>query len=405
MKSLPQKRWFTGEEIISLGVQSFELLNAVKTSKLTPYNDKGCKILEKDNLPKKKLSLDEIALAIRVNDKREQAIDNGRVTPSIRKFKPLTEDEIIAKARREYENQEGTPIIPEDCIAVHFSDNNVLMFLYKHDEVKTFINELNKDVIEDKNAVFKNISDMTLREALGFPEEEKTQKRFTLRDALAGYMAEDKNPFAVKSTSISKIIKTAEPVTGNNFFRHERDFWKIGYEGKEATIKYSKGLHYIALLLSNPEETISYLDLCHAVDPPEGKKIQLREATDEGLFIAERSKDIEAINTPETIENLKKELVRLISENDNEDDLERDPLIVAENEKRIADIEKSLKEGSFENKAYSKTQESVSKAIKRAYKELSDNNMSELVKYLKNNKITLIKKHGYMYSGTPWKIK
>lgn len=149
MKSLLQKRWCTGEEIISLGIKDFELLDVVKNGKLTPYdNEKGFKVVDVSTLQRKKQSIEEIELSIRIEEKRVQSIINGRHTPSGRndtltEFKSLTENEIKAKAKKEYQNQQGTPIIPKDCIAVRFTKANVITFIYKSDEVDHYLKELN----------------------------------------------------------------------------------------------------------------------------------------------------------------------------------------------------------------------------------------------------------------------
>ncbi len=51
----------------------------------------------------------------------------------------------------------------------------------------------------------------------------------------------------------------------NSIFRHEGEYWTIVYEETLFRIRDSKGLRYLAYLLSHPDKRIHCTDLCSAV--------------------------------------------------------------------------------------------------------------------------------------------
>ena len=47
-------------------------------------------------------------------------------------------------------------------------------------------------------------------------------------------------------------------------FRHEGDFWRMGFAEKECLVRDKKGLHHLAALLGRPDEAVAATDPAHA---------------------------------------------------------------------------------------------------------------------------------------------
>ena len=56
------------------------------------------------------------------------------------------------------------------------------------------------------------------------------------------------------------------PTKPENVFRKEEEIWRITFQGDSIALKDTKGLRYIAYLLSTPEKECHVFDLIAAVD-------------------------------------------------------------------------------------------------------------------------------------------
>lgn len=63
----------------------------------------------------------------------------------------------------------------------------------------------------------------------------------------------------------SAEIPTDEMAKSRNIFRKEGDVWRIVYDGEEKSIKHTKGLSYLAILLRNPRRSLHVFDLIQEV--------------------------------------------------------------------------------------------------------------------------------------------
>jgi len=183
-------------------------------------------------------------------------------------------------------------------------------------------------------------------------------------------------------------------------FIRERDVWTITFEGKKGPIKDLTGLRYIAYLLERPREDVSCFNLYHAMYPSDTTTITKELATVEGLSIAARSKEIEAVNTPKTKKEFGERYRQLNEEHDQaESDGEKEKI---ENEQD--QIEKALKCSRFRDPINSKAQSNVKKRINCAMNAIrQNNNFKSLVAHLEKN-IKPDGKYGYFYTGASWEI-
>jgi len=71
---------------------------------------------------------------------------------------------------------------------------------------------------------------------------------------------------AVSPVSAPSQKPSPEPTTSDDIFRKEADFWTIAYEGNVFRLKDSKGLHFIAYLLGNPNKECHVSEIMAAVE-------------------------------------------------------------------------------------------------------------------------------------------
>src|SRR5712692_574089 len=62
-------------------------------------------------------------------------------------------------------------------------------------------------------------------------------------------------------------VREPIPLTEENLFRREGEYWTLGYEGTTVRLKDTKGLHYIALLLREPGRKFHVIDLLAITNP------------------------------------------------------------------------------------------------------------------------------------------
>ncbi len=141
------KRWYFGYELLQIADwKPFELLNHIKNG-LTPYDETGRPVLDRDTLPRHKKSLEEITKEM---EQKFINCDPPRVPTGI--------------IERIFKNQEGTPVFPQDGSTVmSFSlpankseavrvFEQIKQFQFKGEDVSNFIAEdaLNPNYIVDK---------------------------------------------------------------------------------------------------------------------------------------------------------------------------------------------------------------------------------------------------------------
>jgi len=252
-----RKRWLTWEEIHSLGIQSFELLEAVKAGKLTPYvkdgTDAGKKAVDIESCEHHKKSIDEFIAEITVENERESGtIKDSYGVDMVRYWHtPLSKDGIYAMATFFHKEQKSVPIVPSGCIAVQFSTDNVKTFIYKADK---------------KTKAYLEIAEAYEQLPASEPEQVSTH--------------------------------TPEKATPANFFTRENgDYWHIGFEGQTARIKHIGGLLYIGYLLEKQGTSISCRELYQAASGKiPGSLVSEGAAIGEGLNIGSSK---QAISSPE----------------------------------------------------------------------------------------------------------
>ncbi len=105
-----------------------------------------------------------------------------------------------------------------------------------------------------------------------------------------------------------------------NILSNEGDYWIIVYEGRSITLKDSKGLHYIAYLISRAEQQFHVADLIAEagdmavpISDSEGEEMTRSELVQEGLTITEQD-DAGAVISPEAKTQYKLRLEKLEEE-------------------------------------------------------------------------------------------
>lgn len=113
----------TREVLTRLHIEVFELFDLCKKGKLQAYNIYGKKIVDPDLCEKgKKDSLDRFRHLVTVGEGTKatgSVVVTGSYNRNIEKL--LTREEQERKARKQYNAQPDTPIIPEDCVPFNFS--------------------------------------------------------------------------------------------------------------------------------------------------------------------------------------------------------------------------------------------------------------------------------------------
>jgi hypothetical protein len=239
------KKWIWGRELLEQwGILDFDLLGFMREG-LTPYTGQGRMIVDREILPRKKETMEEIELRIRADEKRIEGIyasqpsSTGRSGEYTQWHKPLTEAEIKVKAKEEYENQQGIPIYPPDKEVTSFrlprgeegasrTLSRITAFLFKSEDVNRFAKEHGLPLIgqpaDDGNALAKEDQ-----------STEKPLRRLEIPEAM----------------EVKEKQKQAEPRSKNKSpglpFVHSPDFRSIRKDGKEFTLT-SKQAQVIQML-------------------------------------------------------------------------------------------------------------------------------------------------------------
>jgi hypothetical protein len=165
-------------------------------------------------------------------------------------------------------------------------------------------------------------------------------------------------------------------------FKRYGDYWLIKFGKENTTIKYKNGLHYIAYLLSSPGKTFDTDELYALVNqvPHVAEDTHIDKVDSRALReFRDRASDI-----------LGRKEIAIEMDNENEID---------KSSEQLDDFRKTLlkeynislwiaDDGSIQLKPYArisnkKVQDSVTKAITRAYDALSEKKMDQLVIFLR----------------------
>jgi hypothetical protein len=159
-----KKRWCTGFEILGHNVKDFELFEAVKAGKLTPYNAEGKKVFDYNKLPKRRKTIEEIKKEVKNTPRKisqcpppaEEIGENQKGRMGSRKdsktHKTPKAEEIYISAKAEqiykYDKPEISDI-PKNCEVewLGFNLNNIKKYNYKGDEVRVYFHELKLETV------------------------------------------------------------------------------------------------------------------------------------------------------------------------------------------------------------------------------------------------------------------
>lgn len=239
--------------------------------------------------------------------------------------------------------------------------------------------------------------------------EDKDDPDYVKLDELKAYLKNIEIPlpallfqeYQEEQKAITSTV-TDEEVTqkkkNENFFVREGDFWHIGFEGKEKTIKNVDGLFYISCLLANPEKSFPCKELYQVLsgktpDKPMSENLII----DEGLS---KSQSIQKVSDGKAIIDYKRKYLEL--QNDfkkAESEMEREEI-----EKEMEAILPHIKKKNFGDSNDKKAQNNILKSLYAAYKVIDKAGMSKLVTHLSKCIIT-DGKYGLFYNGSlKWQI-
>jgi len=367
-------KWYSGKDILNRGIKNFELLAAVKKGDLTPYDKKlGQKVVDYDDLPKRRKTIEEIIEEIKnrpklISDAPPPISTVGnpiRETIVVTKPHKLTDDEIVTEAKRRYEDEKPeTSDWPQDCVIDLFTLESVINYIYKADEVDAFKNELNKGLVF-KEHKSEEINDSVLKKVIPSKDESKQNNEV------------------------------------KNYFRRTGDFWQIGYEGAESKpIKHVDGLLYIGhLLKAKPGTSISCQYLVQVVSGKTQETIISESmAKKQDLSIGFKKQSIGTDKERKIAREKYQELQERLSNASIDEEEEIQEQLVA------LEPYLNMKKRNFTDSNDKKAQANIKKRLEKAYEVISEANMKELVKHLRNN-IKPDDAYGRIYTGTlSWEI-
>lgn len=203
----------------------------------------------------------------------------------------------------------------------------------------------------------------------------------TTQDTKSNVMPQD---FVNNGDIMSNLLESDDSplINANYVFKRYGDYWLIKFGKENTTIKYKNGLHYIAYLLSSPGKTFDTDELYALVNqvPHVAEDTHIDKVDSRALReFRDRASDI-----------LGRKEIAIEMDNENEID---------KSSEQLDDFRKTLlkeynislwiaDDGSIQLKPYArisnkKVQDSVTKAITRAYDALSEKKMDQLVIFLR----------------------
>jgi hypothetical protein len=84
------------------------------------------------------------------------------------------------------------------------------------------------------------------------------------------------------------IVARPRPTGMDSVFRRDGEYWTIAYAGAVVRLRDSRGLQYLAQLLSRPGERVASADLQAAAGP--GRQCAVADPAEGGAAAAERSR-------------------------------------------------------------------------------------------------------------------
>lgn len=217
----------TGEVLKRLNIEIFELFDLCKNGELQAYNIYGKRIVDPDLCEKgKKDTLDKILRLVHLEEGTNETghvFIPGSHWGNIKK--PLTREERERKARKLYNAQPDSPIVPEDCVSFNFS------FPARPSEFQTL-----RDV--------QKKSKQKIKDAESFKFKKSDVEKLEIENGL------------------DKPEKDAENIRRLSFYKNGQ-IWKIGEYGKEKDFTDLKGYKQIQFLLKHEEKKLSVTDVYH----------------------------------------------------------------------------------------------------------------------------------------------
>lgn len=354
-------KWYSGKDILNRGIKNFELLAAVNNDDLIPYyEESGNKVVDLNKLPKRRMTIEEFIEEI----KSKQKLISQAPPPIATIGKPIEEivitnpqrlstEEIITEAKRRYEDEKPeTSDCPQDCVIDLFTEESIVDYIYKADEVEAFINKLTER---------------------GYSKKDDD----ILNSHPAGLQKQDNN--------VNSFIKTGE-------------HWEINFNGKSKIVKSLDGISYIATLLEQPGESISCKELFQLVSGKTPDKVMPKSAAiNEGFNIGSSK---QAINDKKAKTDYKSAYLKLQNDlSKAESEMEREEI-----EKEMETILPNLKGKTFADPNDRKAQVNIKKRLDTAYKTICKADMKEIAKHLQDN-IKTDDAYGLRYTGDiAWNI-
>jgi hypothetical protein len=376
MDQYEKKKWLSGRDLVEvLGMQGFELFDLMKKG-LQPYTGTGKKVIDSDPLPRgKRDSFEEIWAKQKA---KHNACTLGATSGIFR-----SEAAIEEKARRIYN---GQPLVilnpPKDCELMSFTlpsndkranevISKVLCFLFRSSDVVKFEVKYNQCPAVSSVETQNGTTDLSVLSPIARVNMAVEPQKMS--GAPGGEPAQQGH----RTTEQSKSL---------NFLTREGDFWHIGFEGKETTIRHLDGLLYISYLLENKRpgepKSISCRDLYLAglgVAPV--SMMSKGTAIDEGLNI--RSSKKQPVANPKT---------RKICREEYEELEERLLDAGMEEQEEIQERMNSLmcylniKERNFADSDEKKAQTNITKRMQTAYNVIGkQESMKKMAKHLRDN--------------------
>ena len=170
---------------------------------------------------------------------------------------------------------------------------------------------------------------------------------------------------------------TGAPLANAAIFRREDDYWSIGFEGRTARLRDSKGLQYLARLVAEPRRELHVLDLVVAEtagsDAPAGAAGSPLgpDVGDAGELLDERAKQTYRRRLTEIEEDIQEALTKGDVERAAQADAERDCL-VRELARAVGLGGRDRRAGSASERARS----AVTRAIRQALTRIRTHNSS-----------------------------
>ena len=409
---------FTGNDLIKLwGVSAQDIVDFMRKGYLKAYkficnkNVTAVKYgLPWKNKTKSQIENEICANIVILNVNNEPLVVDGKINDRVvyRRSEEISIDKRIKQIK--------TP--PSSYREPMEEELNIITRILCESQPDTFFLPLRNEVL------FDPISRLFMKDSPPLYEEVKTL--YFYRDNINSFA--DDHCLPLLEPPANAVVIMAPPkeqevaadkqttiAAAENYFYHEGNGWRIGFEGEKATFPDRKYIRYVALLIANQGETIRALNLVHAVDGNscQTEFISENQALDLGLSLAKICRDDEISFTQV------REIETLLSDMNQESD----PLIkkelkaeydkkmkVLHNMNRLVDDDGNRAQPptkvTLDDPHSKKAQKLVRKGLDAAYLAFKKAKLKKLSKHLENS-IKTGGKYDFFYSnrGIPWDIK